>query len=78
VRGTRRRSIDVVRPRNRNGNGASIPIVESRAVTPAPAAGDYTVDLPLAGFAPGDYTIEVKAVSGGREASERTPIRVTF
>ncbi len=48
------------------------------AVTPAPAAGGYTLDLPLAGFAPGDYTIEVKAVSGGREASERTPIRVTF
>jgi VWFA-related protein len=37
-----------------------------------------TIDLPLAGFAPGEYTIEVKAVSGAREASERTPIRITY
>ena len=47
-------------------------------VTPAPAAGDNTIDLPLAGFAPGDYTIEVKAASGAREAIERTPFRITY
>ncbi|MGH9139553.1 MAG: VWA domain-containing protein [Vicinamibacterales bacterium] len=47
-------------------------------VTPAPAAGDNTIDLPLAGFAPGDYTIEVKAASGAREATERTPFRITY
>ena len=43
-----------------------------------PGADDHTIDLPLAGFAPGDYAIEVKAVSGGRLASERSPFRVTF
>ena len=41
------------------------------------ANGESTIDLPLAGFAPGDYTIEVKVAGGGREASERTSIRVT-
>jgi hypothetical protein len=39
---------------------------------------DHTIDLPLAGFAPGDYAIEVKALSGGRLASERSAFRVTF
>jgi VWFA-related protein len=41
-------------------------------------AGDYTVDLPLAMFAPGEYSIEVKATSGGRDAVDRTPIRITY
>ena len=41
-------------------------------------AGDYIIDLPLAMFAPGDYAIEVKAASGGHEASERTAIRITY
>ena len=43
-----------------------------------PPAGDNTIDLPLAGFAPGDYAIEVKAVSGAHQAAERAPIRVTY
>ena len=47
-------------------------------VTPAAAAGDYTIGLPLAGFAPGDYFVEVKAVSGAVEATERTAIRIVF
>ena len=47
-------------------------------VMPVPAAGDNTIELPLAGFAPGDYAIEVKAVSGAREAAERTTFRVTY
>ena len=47
-------------------------------VTRAPAAGENTIDLPLAGFAPGDYAIEVKAASGAREATDRTAFRVTF
>jgi hypothetical protein len=42
------------------------------------ASGDYTIDLPLAGFAPGDYAIELKAASGAHEASDRTPIRITY
>ena len=48
------------------------------AVTPAPAAGDNTIDLPLAGLAPGDYAIEVTATSGAREATDRIAFRVTF
>ena len=48
-------------------------------VTPAPAAGDNTIDLPLAGLAPGDYAIEVKAsASGARDATDRIAIRVTY
>jgi VWFA-related protein len=51
-----------------------------RALTIAPmaAAGEYAIDLPLAGFAPGDYTIAVKAASGAREATDRTAFRVTY
>jgi hypothetical protein len=44
----------------------------------AAASGGYAIDLPLAGFAPGDYSIEVKAVSGARESSERTALRVGY
>jgi hypothetical protein len=47
-------------------------------VTPVTASGDYTIDLPLAGFAPGDYPLEVKAASGAREVTDRTPIRITY
>jgi hypothetical protein len=50
-----------------------------RVLTIAPAAaGEYTIDLPLAGFAPGDYAIAVKAASGAREATDRTAFRVTY
>jgi VWFA-related protein len=46
-------------------------------VTPAAETGDYTIDLPLAGFAPGDYAIEVKS-AGARDATDRTAFRVTY
>jgi hypothetical protein len=50
-----------------------------RALTvTASSDGDNTIDLPLAGFAPGDYAIQVKAASGARDASERTAFRVTY
>jgi VWFA-related protein len=49
-----------------------------RALTVTPAGDSYTIDLPLAAFAPGDYAIEVKAANGAREASDRTAIRVTY
>jgi hypothetical protein len=42
------------------------------------ASGDQTIDLPLAGFAPGDYTVEVAAASGTHEATERATFRVTY
>jgi len=35
------------------------------------------VDLPLAGFAPGEYVVEVTATSGGRSTKEQVTIRVT-
>ena len=48
------------------------------AVTPAPAAGDNTIDLSLAGFAPGDYGIEITATAGARNATDRIAFRVIF
>ena len=47
-------------------------------ISPSPTDGIHTIDLPLAGFAPGEYALEVKAAAGPREASERTPIRITY
>lgn len=52
--------------------------IRSLAITPAQTAGASTIDLPLAGFPPGDYALEVKAASGAREATERTPFRITY
>jgi VWFA-related protein len=46
----------------------------SRASTPG---GENAIDLPLAGFAVGDYTIEVTAVSGSADAKDRLGFRVT-
>jgi len=47
-------------------------------VAGAASSGDNTIDMPLAGFAPGDYFVEVKAVNGTREATERAAFRVTY
>jgi len=48
-------------------------------VTPVPAAGDYTVELALAGLAPGEYAVDVKAsASGARDATDRVEFRVTY
>jgi hypothetical protein len=46
----------------------------SRASSPG---GENAIDLPLAGFAAGDYTIEVTAVSGSAEFKDRLGFRVT-
>jgi VWFA-related protein len=44
-----------------------------------PDSGEYRqFDLPLAGLAAGEYTIELNATDGGREAKDSIPIRVTF
>ena len=48
------------------------------AVTSVPAAGDNTIDLPLAGFAPGDYAIEITATAGALNATDRIAFRVTY
>ena len=72
------------------GPAAAPPVVSARlldrmghvmrplTVIPAPAAGANTIDLPLAGFAPGDYAIEVKVISGAWEAADRTVFRITY
>ena len=70
--------------------GSEVPAVTARvlnraggrmadlAVRPpeAPAAF-YQLDLPLAGFAAGDYLVEVKAKGAGGEATELVPLRIT-
>jgi hypothetical protein len=53
-------------------------LIHALDVIPAQAAGESAIDLPLAGFAPGDYTIEFKSASGTREAVERMAFRVTY
>jgi hypothetical protein len=53
-------------------------VIHPLEIDPASIAGESAIDLPLAGFATGDYTIEVKAASGAHEAVERTPFRVTY
>jgi VWFA-related protein len=72
------------------GSGDEAPAVSARlldrmghpirplAVTATPAAGESTIDLPLAGFAPGDYAVEIKAIGGARETVERTAFRVMY
>jgi hypothetical protein len=52
--------------------------IRALAVASAAAGGEYTIDLPLAGFAPGEYAIALKAASGTREATDRTAFRVTY
>ena len=45
-------------------------------VRPAPAPDTYELDLPLAGLANGEYTIELGIASGGAEAKEALPFRL--
>jgi VWFA-related protein len=46
-------------------------------VAPAATAGDSAIDLPLAPFANGEYSIEVTARSGARDATDRVTFRIT-
>jgi VWFA-related protein len=46
-------------------------------VAPAATPGDNAIDLPLAGLAAGEYTIEVSATSGSGGAKDRVGFRVT-
>jgi VWFA-related protein len=46
-------------------------------VAPASTPGDSAIDLPLAGLAAGEYTIEVSATSGTGGAKDRVGFRVT-
>ena len=53
-------------------------VIHPLDIIPAQAPGESAIDLPLAGFAPGDYTIELKSTGGNHEAVERMPFRVTY
>jgi VWFA-related protein len=46
-------------------------------VAPASTPGENAIDLPLAGLAAGEYTIEVTASSGRGDAKDRVGFRVT-
>jgi VWFA-related protein len=51
--------------------------IRDLTVAPAATPGDSAIDVPLAGFANGEYVIEVTAKSGARDASDRIAFRVT-
>jgi VWFA-related protein len=53
-------------------------VMRELRIAPAPApGGENQIDLPLAGLASGEYTIEVKATSPAGEAKDRIGFRVT-
>ena len=58
---------------NRGGN----PMADIEARPPAETTPYWQIDLPLAGFAAGEYLIEVKAKAGAGEATELIPLKIT-
>jgi VWFA-related protein len=58
---------------NRTGQ----PMSEVPAAPPAQPSGDSTIDVPVAGLAPGEYVLEIKATGEGGEAKELVGFRVT-
>jgi hypothetical protein len=58
---------------NRAGNAmAELPVAAPQA-----PGGFYQLDLPLAGFAAGEYLIEVKAKGTEGEVTELVPLKIT-
>jgi hypothetical protein len=45
-------------------------------VAPGPASGLYQIDVPLAGLAVGDYTVEVSASHGTGTATDALAFRI--
>ncbi len=73
-----------------SGPGTGVPVVAVRllnrqgsrmldltAKAPADGVEYYQIDLPLSGFAAGDYLVEVSAQSGDDKASELVPMHIT-
>jgi VWFA-related protein len=58
-------------------NRAGQPMSELIVTPPVAPATESIVDVPVAGIAPGDYIIELKATGEGGEAKELVGIRVT-
>ncbi len=67
--------VPVVTARVLNRTGAGMADLDVRA--PQAPATFYQLDVPLAGFAPGEYLIEVKAKGAGGEATELVPLKIT-
>ena len=44
---------------------------------PSSSSGEPQIDLPLAGIAPGEYLVEIKATGEGGDAKELVGFRVT-
>jgi VWFA-related protein len=51
-------------------------MVDLAAAAPADPAQPYQIDLPLAGFSPGEYVIEIRATGVSGEATELIAIKV--
>jgi hypothetical protein len=58
-------------------NRAGQPMNELPVTPPAAPSADAVIDVPLAGIAPGDYVLEIKATGEGGEAKELVGFRVT-
>ena len=58
-------------------NRAGQPMQELPVTAAEAAGGDATIDLPLAGIAPGEYVLELKAIGQSGEAKELVGFRVT-
>jgi hypothetical protein len=58
-------------------NRAGQPMQELPVNAPDAATGDAIIDLPLAGIAPGEYVLEIRAAGEGGEAKELVGFRVT-
>jgi VWFA-related protein len=58
-------------------NRAGQPMSELPVTPPAAPSTDAMIDVPLAGIAPGEYVLEIKATGEGGEAKELVGFRVT-
>jgi VWFA-related protein len=61
-----------VRVLNRAGN----PMADVEARAPQPPSTFFQLDLPLAGFAAGEYLLEIKAKGASGEATELVPLKI--
>ncbi|MEW5983595.1 MAG: VWA domain-containing protein [Acidobacteriota bacterium] len=58
-------------------NRVGTKMTEASFTAPAEGSTSYQVDLPLAGFAAGEYVIEIKAMGESGEASQLIGVRIT-
>jgi len=58
-------------------NRAGQPMLDLPVAAPASPSGEPQIELPLAGIAPGEYLVEIKATGEGGDAKELVGFRVT-